>query len=68
VIAKRIPSGVAGLILLSGLCSCGGVGPRHFTWHAFREGAFGIYQNDSGPPDPAKANDPLIVLFRRMLG
>ena len=39
----------------------------HFTWHAYHEGSFGIYQNNAGPPDPAQANDPLIALFRRML-
>jgi endoglucanase len=39
----------------------------HFTWHAYHEGAFGIYQNDVGLPDPAQANDPLIALFRSTL-
>jgi endoglucanase len=39
----------------------------HFTWHAYHEGSFGIYQNDTGLPDPAQANDGLIALFRRKL-
>jgi endoglucanase len=39
----------------------------HFTWHAYHEGAFGIYFNDSGLPDPARANDGLIALLRRKL-
>jgi endoglucanase len=39
----------------------------HFTWHAYHEGAFGLYRNDGGLPDPAHANDPLIALFRRKL-
>jgi endoglucanase len=39
----------------------------HFTWHAYHEGAFGLYRNDAGLPDPAQANDGLIALFRRKL-
>jgi endoglucanase len=39
----------------------------HFTWHAYHEGAFGLYRNDAGLPDPSQANDGLIALFRRTL-
>ena len=39
----------------------------HFTWHAYHEGAFGLYRNDTGLPDPAQANDGLIALLRRKL-
>jgi endoglucanase len=38
----------------------------HFTYHAYHEGAFGIYPNP-GPPDPAQANLPLIRLFQQKL-
>ncbi len=42
-------------------------GGLHFTWHAYHESAFGIYWNETGLPDAARANDGLIALLRRKL-
>jgi endoglucanase len=39
----------------------------HFTYHAYHESSFGIYYGDSGLPDPAQANQPLINLFTQKL-
>lgn len=39
----------------------------HFTYHTYHESAFGIYPNDNSLPDPAKANQGLIDLFKRKL-
>jgi endoglucanase len=39
----------------------------HFTYHAYHESSFGIYYGDSGLPDPAQANQPLIDLFTQKL-
>jgi endoglucanase len=35
----------------------------HFTYHAYHESAFGIYQKDGALPDPATANTGLINLL-----
>lgn len=41
----------------------------HFTYHAYHEGAFGIFQSDPARqlPDDTRANAPLIELFRSQL-
>jgi endoglucanase len=39
----------------------------HFTYHAYHESSFGIYYGDSGLPNPALANQPLIDLFTQKL-
>jgi endoglucanase len=57
--------GVQWVADMVGLLSAHGV---HFTYHAYHESAFGIYRNDdSGLPDPARANRELIDLFRENL-
>jgi endoglucanase len=39
-----------------------------FTYHAYHEDSFGIYRGGGALPDPARANTPLIQLFKQKLG
>jgi endoglucanase len=39
----------------------------HFTYHAYHESSFGIYQGDNELPDATDANQPLINLFTEKL-
>jgi endoglucanase len=39
----------------------------HFTYHVYHEDNFGLYFGYGTLPDPSKANQPLIDLFKNKL-
>jgi endoglucanase len=60
-------NGKGGLQFVSDVIDITKASGIHFTYHAYHESSFGIYYGDSGLPDPAQANQPLIDLFTQKL-